>query len=57
MIRDEKLERTIERAIQSAFVDFPNAGNGTVWPKTYKEPNEASSIAPLFSQKFAPTPG
>ena len=35
MMRDEKLERTIERAIQSAFVDFPDAGNGTVWPKTY----------------------
>jgi hypothetical protein len=45
MIRDEKLERTIERAIQSAFVDFPDAGNGTVWPKTYKEPNECKTIA------------
>ncbi len=26
MIRDEKLQRIIERAIQSAFVDFPDAG-------------------------------
>ncbi len=25
MIRDEKLQRIIERAIQSAFVDFPDA--------------------------------
>jgi hypothetical protein len=45
MIRDEKLERIIERAIQSALVDFPDAGNGTVWPKTYKEPAECKTIA------------
>ena len=45
MIRDEKLQRIIERAIQSAFVDFPDAGNGMVWPKTYKEPNECKTIA------------
>jgi hypothetical protein len=45
MIEDEKLQRIIERAIQSAFVDFPDAGNGTAWPKTYKEPNECKTIA------------
>lgn len=45
MLRDEKLERIIERAIQSAFIDFPDAGNGTVWPKTYKEPAECKTIA------------
>lgn len=26
MTRDEKIQRIIERAIQSAFIDFPDAG-------------------------------
>jgi hypothetical protein len=45
MTRDEKLERIIERAVQSAFVDFPDAGNGTTWPQSYKEPAECKTIA------------
>jgi hypothetical protein len=45
MTRDEKIKRIIERAVQSAFIDFPDAGNGTTWPQNYKEPAECKSIA------------
>lgn len=45
MTGDEKVQRIIERAVQSAFVDFPDAGNGTMWPQTYKEPNECKTVA------------
>jgi hypothetical protein len=33
------------RAIQSAFIYFPDAGNGTMWPQNYKEPNECKTVA------------
>jgi len=42
---DEKVQRIMERAIQSAFIDFPDAGNGTMWPQNYKEPNECKTVA------------
>lgn len=45
MTRNEMLERIIERAVQSALVDFPDAGNGTTWPQSYKEPAECKTIA------------
>ena len=45
MTEDEKIQRIIERAIQSAFIDFPDAGNGMMWPKNYKEPNECRTVA------------
>jgi hypothetical protein len=45
MTGDEKLRRILERAIQSAFVDFPDAGNGATWPPSYREPNECRTIA------------
>jgi hypothetical protein len=45
MTRDEKIQRIIERAIQSAFIDFPDAGNGEMWPQNYKEPNECKTVA------------
>jgi hypothetical protein len=45
MTRRETLERIIERAVQSALVDFPDAGNGTTWPQIYKEPAECKTIA------------
>jgi hypothetical protein len=45
MTRDEKIQRIIERAIQSAFIDFPDAGNGMMWPQNYKEPNECKTVA------------
>ena len=45
MTGDEKIQRIIERAIQSAFIDFPDAGSGIMWPQTYKEPNECKTVA------------
>ena len=45
MTEDEKIQQIIERAIQSAFIDFPDAGNGMMWPKNYKEPNECRTVA------------
>jgi hypothetical protein len=45
MTRGETIERIIERAVQSALVDFPDAGNGTTWPQSYKEPAECKTIA------------
>jgi hypothetical protein len=45
MTADENIQRIIERAVQSAFIDFPDAGNGIVWPQAYKEPNECKTVA------------
>jgi len=45
MTRDDEIQRIIERAIQSAFIDFPDAGNGMMWPQNYKEPNECKTVA------------
>jgi hypothetical protein len=45
MTGDEKIQRIMERAIQSAFIDFPDAGNGMLWPQRYKEPNECKTVA------------
>ena len=45
MTRDDEIQRIIERAIQSAFIDFPDAGNGMIWPQNYKEPNECKTVA------------
>ena len=45
MTGDDKIQRIMERAIQSAFIDFPDAGNGMLWPQNYKEPNECKTVA------------
>jgi hypothetical protein len=45
MTRDDEIQRIIERAIQSAFIDFPDAENGMLWPQNYKEPNECKTVA------------
>ena len=46
MTEDEKIQRIIERAIQSAFIEFPDAGNGMMRPKKLqREPNECRTVA------------
>jgi hypothetical protein len=45
MTGDEKIQRIMERAIQSAFIDFPDAGNGMMCPQNYREPNEYKTVA------------
>lgn len=45
MTGDEKIQRIVERAVQSAFVDFPDAGNGTSGRKLTKSQNECKTVA------------
>ena len=45
MTESDKVRGIIERAVESAFIDFPDAGNGMMWPKNYKEPNECKTVA------------
>jgi hypothetical protein len=44
MTESEEIRGILERAIESAFVDFPDAGNGTTWPRHYKERAECVTI-------------
>ena len=49
-LRPNHASNLIPRAQQThfrrcpAFVDFPDAGNGTTWPQNYKEPNECKTV-------------
>lgn len=36
MRESDEVRGIIEGAIESAFIDFPTAGNGTTWPPHYK---------------------
>jgi hypothetical protein len=37
MTENEKIRGIIENAIESAFVKFPDVGDGTTWPQLYKD--------------------
>ena len=37
MTESNKVRGIIERAVESAFIDFPNVGDGRTWPQLYKE--------------------
>ena len=45
MIEADKIREIIEGAVESAFVKFPNWGDGDTWPPTYKEPAECRTLA------------
>jgi hypothetical protein len=49
MTEDEKIQRIIERAIQSAFIEFPDAGNGMMRPKNYNESRMSAGLWQLPS--------
>jgi hypothetical protein len=42
---DNKIRGVIECAIESAFIDFPNVGDGGTWPPHYKETAECKTLA------------
>jgi hypothetical protein len=37
MIESDKIRGIIENAIESAFVKFPDVGDGTTWPQLHKD--------------------
>jgi hypothetical protein len=42
MTESDKVRGIIERAVESAFIDFPNVGDGRTWPQHYKETAECA---------------
>ena len=42
---DNKIRGVIECAIELAFIDFPNVGDGRTWPPHYKETAECKTLA------------
>ena len=45
MTESHKVRGIIERAVESAFIDFPNVGDGRTWPQHYKETAECKTLA------------
>jgi hypothetical protein len=45
MTESEKIRGIIESAVESAFVKFPNMGDGDTWPPNYKEAAECKTLA------------
>jgi len=45
MTESEKIRGIIESAVESAFVMFPNTGDGDTWPPNYKETAECKTLA------------
>jgi hypothetical protein len=45
MTESNKIRGIIERAVESAFIDFPNVENGRTWPQHYKETAECKTLA------------
>ena len=45
MTESEKIRGIIESAVESAFIMFPNTGNGDTWPPNYKETAECKTLA------------
>ena len=45
MTESNEIRGIIERAIESAFIDFPNVGDGRTWPQHYKETAECKTLA------------
>ena len=37
MTEGDRIRAIIEGAVESAFILFPDAGDGTAWPKSYKD--------------------
>jgi hypothetical protein len=37
MTESDKIRGIIERAVEAAFIDFPDVGDGDTWPHIYKE--------------------
>jgi hypothetical protein len=44
MTESDKIREIIENAIESAFVKFPDAGDGTTWPQLYKDRAELCDL-------------
>jgi hypothetical protein len=45
MTESDTIRGIMERAIESAFIDFPNRGDGSMWPPHYKERAECETLA------------
>ena len=45
MREGDKIRGIIERAVESAFINFPDAGNGITWPPHYKLRSECVTLA------------
>ena len=45
MTESDKVREIIERAVKSAFIDFPNVEDGRTWPQHYKETAECKTLA------------
>jgi hypothetical protein len=50
MTEDEKIRGIIENAIESAFVKFPDVGDGTTWPHIYKDRAECVTLTTAVLQ-------
>jgi hypothetical protein len=50
MTESDKIRGIIENAIESAFVKFPDAGNGTTWPHLYKDRAECVTLTTAVLQ-------
>ncbi len=42
---NNKIREVIESAVESAFIDFPNVGDGRTWPQHYKMTAECKTLA------------
>ncbi|MGC1883876.1 MAG: hypothetical protein WA703_22130 [Pseudolabrys sp.] len=40
-----KSKGSLNALFNQPFIDFPDAGNGMMWPQNYKEPNECKTVA------------
>ena len=45
MTESDKIRGIIERAVEAAFIDFPDVGDGDTWPHIYKELAECRTLA------------
>jgi hypothetical protein len=50
MTERDKIRGIIENAIESAFVKFPDAGDGTTWPQLYKDRAECVTLTTAVLQ-------
>jgi hypothetical protein len=45
MTENDKIRRIIEEAVEVAFINFPDVGDGGTWPHIYKELAECRTLA------------
>jgi hypothetical protein len=50
MTENEKIRGIIENTIESAFVKFPDAEDGTAWPQLYKDRAEFVTLTTAVLQ-------